>query len=50
MRQDYDMTFSRKMTVGEVKAATTRRIGKEGESEIVDIFDMEVSNAWYREE
>lgn len=49
-RQDYDMTFSRKMSIGEIKEATGQRVGKSGTDPVIDIFDMEVSNAWAREE
>lgn len=49
-REDYDMTFSDKMTIGEIKDTAGQRIGKEGTSAAIDIFDVEVSNAWKREE
>jgi len=49
-RQDYDITVSRKMTIGEVKATAGARIGRSGSQPLVDIFDIQVSNAWEREE
>lgn len=49
-RQDYDMTVSRKMTIGEIKDTAARRIGKSGSAPLIDIFDINVSNAWEREE
>jgi len=48
-RQDYDLTTSRKLTIGEVKDMASQRIGKTGVSALIDIFSMEVSNAWIRE-
>ena len=49
-RQDYDLTTSRQLSIGEVKEMAASRIGKAGISALIDIFDMEVSNAWIREE
>lgn len=49
-RQDYDMTTSRQLSIGEVKEMAGSRIGKAGISALIDIFDIEVSNAWTREE
>lgn len=48
-RQDYDLTTSRKLTIGEVKDMAAQRIGKTGVSALIDIFSMAVSNAWVRE-
>lgn len=48
-RQDYDLTTSRKLTIGEVKDMAANRIGKTGVSALIDIFDVQVSNAWVRE-
>lgn len=48
-RQDYDLTTSRKLTIGEVKDMAANRIGRTGVSAIIDIFDVQVSNAWVRE-
>lgn len=49
-REDYDLTMSKKMTIGEIKDVAGQRIGKAGVSAAIDIFDIEVSNAWEREE
>ena len=48
MRQDYDLTSSRKLTIGEIKDMAAQRIGKQGISALVNIFDITVSNAWVR--
>ena len=48
-RQDYDLTTSRKLTVGEIKDMAGQRIGKTGVSALIDIFSIAVSNAWVRE-
>ncbi len=48
-RQDYDLPASRKLTISEIKDMARQRIGKKGTTEIIDIFNMEVSNAWIRE-
>ena len=49
-RQDYDLTASRKLTIGEVKGMAASRIGQDGTSALINIFSMTVSNAWEREE
>jgi len=49
-RQDYDLTASRKLSIGEVKGMAASRIGQDGTSALINIFSMTVSNAWEREE
>lgn len=48
IRQDYDLTSSRKLKIGEIKDMAAQRIGSTGVSATTDIFSMEVSNAWVR--
>lgn len=46
----YLLPVSRKLSIGEIKAMAARRIGKDGDSEKIDIEDITVTEAYYRDE